>query len=82
MQLSIVTAITSLLAFTSAATVQERQHPACAPYFYEGSVFPFDYAWGKYKLCCNYNGVNSADGCCDRNGAGTGSGFPACVAKP
>ncbi|CRK17380.1 hypothetical protein BN1708_012040 [Verticillium longisporum] len=60
MQLSIVTAITSLLAFTSAATVQERQHPACAPYFYEGSVFPFDYAWGKYKLCCNYNGVNSA----------------------
>ncbi|RNJ58810.1 hypothetical protein D7B24_004175 [Verticillium nonalfalfae] len=60
MQLSIATATTFLLAFTGAATVQKRQHPACAPYFYEGSVFPFDYAWGKYDLCCNYNGVNSA----------------------
>ncbi|KXH60520.1 hypothetical protein CSAL01_12650 [Colletotrichum salicis] len=79
MKFSIVAVVLPLIAGTSAApSVIERQAPACVAY---SAKFPHELVWGQWFLCCNYNGPDTTtyQNCCDRQGAGTGSGFPGCA---
>ncbi|WYZ44854.1 hypothetical protein EsH8_VIII_000170 [Colletotrichum jinshuiense] len=82
MKFSAAAFILPLVAGASAAAIQERQLGECTPYNNGTSApFPHESNWGGYALCCNYFGPNPPlyTGCCDRNGEGTGSGFPGCV---
>ncbi|KAF4815521.1 hypothetical protein CGCTS75_v012976 [Colletotrichum tropicale] len=84
MKFSIIAVALPLIAGTSAApsTVVERQSPNCEPYNNGTSApFPNELVWGEWFLCCSYNGPDPGtyQNCCDRQGAGTGSGFPGCV---
>ncbi|KAK2764743.1 hypothetical protein CKAH01_04908 [Colletotrichum kahawae] len=87
MKFSIIAVALPLIAGTTAApsgaaTIVERQSPNCAPYNNGTSApFPNELVWGEWFLCCSYNGPDPGtyQNCCDRQGAGTGSGFPGCV---